>query len=76
MAIASVTCLAQAAAPNAVLDETCYLQHYCQFGVNRYSAAALKAEGEAILGKAGLDRLRRETEQSLQKRGVEALLAP
>jgi hypothetical protein len=70
MAIASMACLVQAAAPSTVLDETCYLRHYCQFGVNRYSAAALKAEGEAILGKAGLDRLRRETEQSLQKKGI------
>jgi len=68
MAIAAMACVVQAAAPNTVLDETCYLRHYCQFGVNHYSPAALKAEGEAILGKADLDRFRRETEPSIQKK--------
>jgi len=69
-AFASVACIAEAATPTIVLDENCYLRHYCQFGVNHYSAAALKAEGEAVLGKAGLDGLRRETERALEKRGI------
>jgi len=40
MVLAATACITHAAAPGTVLDETCYLRHYCQFGVNRYSAAA------------------------------------
>jgi hypothetical protein len=72
VALAAIVCAARAAAPGVIIDETCYLRHYCQFGVNRYSAAAIRAEGESVLGKAGLDRLRRETERALEKKGVAA----
>jgi len=63
--------VAAAASPEVVLDETCYLRRYLRFGVNRYSPAALRAEGEKVLGKGGLDRLRRETEKAIQQKGMD-----
>ena len=54
-----------------VLNETCYLRRYYRFGVNRYSAEALAADGQQVLGKAGMDRLRRETEKSFTSNGLD-----
>ena len=42
-----------------VLDERCYWREYVQFGLDRLDAAALKADGEALLGKRGMLRLRK-----------------
>jgi len=49
-----------------VLDETAYWRHYIQFGPEQLDAAALKAEGQNLLGEAGLERLRRKVLRYLQ----------
>jgi hypothetical protein len=50
----------EAAATSLVLDESAYWRTYVQFGPDQLDADLLKAEGEKLLGKAGLDRLRRK----------------
>jgi len=40
-----------------VLDESAYWRYQVRFGIDRLDAAALKAEGEKVLGRAGLTRL-------------------
>ena len=65
--ISTACCLA--AEGSVVLDETAYFRHYNRFGVNRYSPAVLKADGEPVLSKTGLDRLKRDTERFLQQKG-------
>jgi len=60
---------ARAEGTNVILDETAWLRHYLRFGVNRYSLAALKADGEKVLSKPGLDKLKRDTERLLEQRG-------
>ncbi len=60
-----------AAEGNVVLDETAYFRHYNRFGVNRYSPAALKAEGEEVLSQTGFDRLKRDTERLLGQKGLD-----
>ena len=54
-----------------ILSETGYLRQYYRFGVNRYSIGALKAEGEIVLGKTGMDRVRRDTEKLMLQAGVD-----
>jgi hypothetical protein len=61
----------RAAEAGTVLDETCYWRRYYQFAVSRYSPAVLKAEGERILGRRGLARVKRDTERWLRRRGID-----
>jgi hypothetical protein len=56
---------AAAAEPPVVLDETCSLRCYYRFATDLVSPALMKAEGEAILGKTGFDRIQRETQRSM-----------
>jgi hypothetical protein len=56
---------AAAAEPPVVLDETCLVRCYYRFATDLVSPALVKAQGEAILGKAGFDRLQRETQRSM-----------
>ncbi len=54
-----------------ILNETGYLRQYYRFGVNRYSINAVKAEGETVLGKTGMDRVRRDTEKLMVQVGAD-----
>ncbi|KPJ70266.1 MAG: hypothetical protein AMS14_11065 [Planctomycetes bacterium DG_20] len=60
---------ARVGAASPVLDETCYLRRHYRFGVSRYDPAAMKAEGQKVLGK-GFARIQRETEKALAQKGV------
>ena len=72
----ALLCAAGVAAATAdsgqiVLDETCYWRRYYRFGASRYCPQALRAEGEQVLGKGGLARLRRETLRALAARRLD-----
>ena len=54
-----------------ILNETSWLRQYYRFGVNRYSAQAMKIEGEKVLGRTGMDRTRRETEKLMAQSGLD-----
>lgn len=56
---------------NLILDESGYWRCYYRFGPNRISPAALKAQGEGVLGKTRFARLKRQTEKSLREKGVD-----
>ena len=49
------------AAGTLILDESCYWRYYIEFAPERIDSAALKADGEKILGKPMLDRLEKQT---------------
>lgn len=70
MALCAVTAWA-ADGGHVVLNETCYLRQYYRFGVNRYSATALANEGEKVLGRTGLSRIRRDTEKEMAQSGID-----
>jgi len=54
-----------------ILNETCWLRQYYRFGVNCYSASAIKMDGETVLGRTGLERTRRETEKLMLQGGLD-----
>jgi hypothetical protein len=54
-----------------VMDESGYFRHCSRFGVNRYSPAALKAEGKEVLSEKGFERLKRDTERYLRQKGLD-----
>ena len=54
----AVAASTSAPAASLVLDETAYCRAYVQFGMDRISPTALKAEGERILGQGGMGRLK------------------
>jgi len=60
-----------ASAADVVLDETCSWRRYYRFGVSRFSAAALKAEGQKLLRGRRYSRLKRDTEQHLRAKGID-----
>ena len=57
------------AEPATVLDETCCLRRYYRFGDDLVSPAAMKAEGQKILGDVLYDRIRKDTEKSIAVAG-------
>ncbi len=73
LVLASLALSSVAAAQEAglVLDEQCYWRRYCQFGMNRLSPAVLKAGGARFLQGRIAERVKRDTEKSLQARGID-----
>ncbi len=59
----AIACLAAAPQEHLVLDESAYWRLHVQFGPDRLDAAALKAEGEKLLGAEGVKRLRGKVER-------------
>ena len=59
------------ASGGVVLDETCVYRRYYRFAVSRYSPKALKAEGQRVLGRRGLARVRRDTDRWLRQHGTD-----
>ena len=65
--LAVCVCTAHAAEQGTlVLDEGAYWRYYVQFGPDRLDPAALKAEGDALLGKRGILRLRKSVKRWVQ----------
>ncbi len=54
-----------------VLSESSYCRSYYQFGYDRIDAAALKAEGEKVLGKGRMGRLEKDTKRLLRGRQID-----
>ncbi len=57
------------AAETVVLDESGYFRMYCRFALNRYSPALVRSDGVKVLGQAGFDRLKRDTQTAMRQRG-------
>jgi hypothetical protein len=66
----SIAAAAQSPGPaanaNVILDETGYWRQYYRFGANAVSAKAMAAEGDAVLGAAGVNRVRQQAEKAMQ----------
>ena len=63
----------QPAAPadrGVILDQDCYWRRYYRFDLNRYSPAAIKADGRKILGDGRFSRLKRDTEKWMRQHGL------
>ena len=57
------------AAEHVVLDETAYCRAHVAFGIDRIHPALLKANGEHLLGKRGLARLKRSVQARFRHKG-------
>ena len=63
LALGSSTALAEQG--KLILDESAYWHYYVQFGLDRLDPAALRFEGEQILGKTGMQVLKKRCKRNL-----------
>lgn len=63
--------LAQTADPQVLLNEDSYWRQYYRFDANRVSPSALRAEGPALLGPKGLDKVREDAEAWVRHFGLD-----
>jgi len=61
----SVSAAERGAAGKLILDESAYWRYYVRFGPDRIDPGALRAEGEKLLGQAGMKRLRTRVKRYL-----------
>lgn len=70
LSVLSVLSASGGAAP-AVLDESCTWRRTYRFAPSQYSPAVLKSDAAKVLGPGRLQRLRRDTERAMQRRGLD-----